>query len=146
MICNANGEWVKGIARAIGVTTSSAVELWALRDRIRLCIALKIPAVIIELDAKLVVDLLQKEDRNQNGLDAILGDCKAGLKDIPMVKIQHCYREANKCANALARRGTLLPQDFVAFLEPSADVSLLLSLDATGVAFDQIVNVFGVMF
>ena len=79
-------------------------------------------------------------------MDAILGDCKAGLKDIPMVKIQHCYREANKCANALARRGTLLPQDFVAFLEPSADVSLLLSLDATGVAFDQIVNVFGVMF
>ena len=41
-----------------------------------------------------MVDLLHKEDRNQNGLDAILGDCKAGLKDIPMVKIQHCYREA----------------------------------------------------
>ena len=111
-----------------------------------MCIALKIPAIIIELDAKLVVDLLQKEDRNQNGLDAILGGCKAGLKDIPMVKIQHCYREANKRANALARRGALLPQDFVVFLEPPADVSLLLSLDATEVAFDRIVNVFGVMF
>ena len=92
----------------------------------------KIPVVIIELDAKLMVDLLHKEDRNQNGLDAILGDCKAGLKDIPMVKIQHCYREANECVDALARREALLPQDFVIFLDPLADVSLLLSLDATG--------------
>ena len=111
-----------------------------------MCIALKIPAIIIELDAKLVVDLLQKEDRNQNGLDAILGGCKAGLKDIPMVKIQHCYKEENKCADALARSGALLPQDFVVFLEPPANVALLLSLDVAGVAFDRIVNVFGVMF
>ena len=74
-------------------------------------------------------------------MDAILGDCKAGLRDIPVVKIQHCYRQANKCADALAMRGALLPQDFVVFLEPPADVALLLSLDAAGVAFDRIVNV-----
>lgn len=83
------------------------------------------------------MDLLHKEDRNQNGLDAILGDCKAGLRDIPVVKIQHCYREANKCADVLARRGALLSQDFVVFLEPPADVSLLLSLDAVGAAFER---------
>ena len=65
LIRNANGEWVRGFARAIGVTTSVASELWALRDKIRLYITLKIPTVIIELDAKLVVDLLQKEDGNQ---------------------------------------------------------------------------------
>ena len=136
MIRNANGEWVRGFARAIGITTSAATELWAIHNGIRLCIALKCPAIIIELDAKLVVDLLHKEVRNHNGLDAILGDCKAGLRDIPVVKIQHCYREANKCVDALARRGALLSQDFVIFLELPVDVSLLLSLDATGVAFD----------
>ena len=68
-----------------------------------------------------------------------------GLGDILMVKIQNSYREANKCANALARRGALLPQDFVVFLEPPADVSLLLSLDMARVAFDSILNVFGVV-
>ena len=140
MIRNANGEGVRGFARAIGTTTSAVAKLWALCDRIRLCIALKCPIVIIELDAKLVVNLLHKEDRNQNGLDAILGDRKEGLKDILMVKIQHCYREANKCADALARRGAILSQDFVIFLEPPADVSLLLSLDAARVAFDQFVS------
>lgn len=85
-----------------------------------------------------------KEDRNQNGLNAILGDCRAGLRDILVVKIQHCYGEANKCADALASRGALLSQDFVVFLEPPTDFSLLLSLDTAGVAFDQIVNVSGV--
>ena len=57
-----------------------------------------------------------------------------------MVKIQHCYREANECADALARREALLRQDFVIFLDLPVDVSFLLSLDATGAAFDQIVN------
>ena len=38
----------------------------------------------------------------------------------------------------------MLPQDFVVFLEPPTNVALLLSFDATGVAFDRIVNVFGV--
>ena len=63
LIRNANKEWVQGFARAIG-TTTIAFELWALHDGIRLCIALKCPVVIIELDAKLVVDLLHREDRN----------------------------------------------------------------------------------
>ena len=39
--------------------------------------SVKNPCVIIELDVKVVVDLLQKETCNQNGLDAILGDWRA---------------------------------------------------------------------
>ena len=38
----------------------------------------------------------------------------------------------NKCADALVRRGALLPQDFVVFLDPPMEVSLLLSLDSAG--------------
>ena len=32
LVCNANGEWVQGFARAVGTTTSTTIELWALRD------------------------------------------------------------------------------------------------------------------
>ena len=78
-------------------------------------------------------------------MDAILGDCKAGLRDIPVVKIQHCYRESNKHVDSLVRRGALLPQDFVVFLESPAYVALLLSLDAAKVAFDWNVNVSGLV-
>ena len=77
----------------------------ALHDGLRLCIALKLPAVIIELDTKLIVDLLQKSDGHQNCIDALVSDCTTEVGNIPRVQIKHCYREANKCADALARRG-----------------------------------------
>lgn len=122
LIRDDKGEWVKGYARAIECTTSVAAELWVLRDGIKLCISLKLPTVIFELDAKLIVDLLQKEEGHPNCIRALVSDCKTGLRDIPMVQIQHCYREANKCADALFRREALLPQDFVVFLDPPAEV------------------------
>ena len=58
----------------------------------------------IELDAKLVVDLLKKEVWNPNSNDAFVADCREGLKEIPLVCVQHCHREANKCAGALAKK------------------------------------------
>lgn len=87
LIRNDKGEWIRGYARAIGYTTSVVVELWALRDDIRLCIALKIPVVVFELDAKLIVDLLQKGEGHLNGIGALVSHCKAGLQEIPLVQI-----------------------------------------------------------
>ena len=117
-----------------------------LRDGIRLYMALNLQAVVFELDAKLVIDLLNKEEKSMNGNEIIMVDCKEGLQRIPQVKIQHCYREANKCADALARRGALLPQDFVIFLEPPSDVSLLLSLDAIGTLYDHNISLTAPLF
>ena len=87
LIRNDKGEWIKGYARAIGLTTSVAAELWALGDGIKLCISLKIPAVITDLDVQLVVDLLGKNDGHPNGIGALVSDCKAGLREIPMLQI-----------------------------------------------------------
>ena len=60
IIRNSRGEWVSGYARAIGHTLSVAAKLWALRDGINLCIALNLTNAIFELDAKLVVNMVQK--------------------------------------------------------------------------------------
>ena len=72
---------------------------------------------------------------NPNGIDIMVAVCREGLKEIPQVRIQHCNREANKCANALARRGALLAQDFSIFMEPPSNVAfktaLVLSLCIT---------------
>ena len=139
LIRNERGEWIKVYARAIGITMSVAAELWALRDGICLCSALNFPAVIVELDSKLVVDLLNKELENPNGIDVLVFDCEESLKPIPCVRIQHCYREANKCADALARRGALLSQDFSILIFPPSDVAFLLSLDLVGALYDRFV-------
>lgn len=135
LIRNANGEWVKGYARAIGCSTSVAAELWALRDGIQLCISLKVLVVVFELDAKLVIELLKKDMENKNGVGILVANCKEGMKKIPLVHIQHCYKEANKCADTLARRGASLAQDCTIFVDPPSDVTFLLNLDYAGTIY-----------
>ena len=142
IIRNSHGEWVSGYARATRHTTSVVTELWALRDGINLCIDLNLTNVIIELDAKLVMDLLQNEEGRKNGNEVIIADCREGLKKIPRVRVQHCFREANMCVNALTRRGTFLFQDFVIFHSPPIDVSLLISLDAVRTVYKRKDSVF----
>ncbi|KAK7828809.1 putative ribonuclease h protein [Quercus suber] len=140
LIRDANGAWIRGYARAIGWATSVAAELWALRDGIQLCISLNLLAVIVELDVQLLVDLLGKANDSSSSNNPILADCKEGLKLIPHVKIKHCFREVNKCADALARHGALLNVDYFVFLSPPIKVLLLVNLDNSGVTFDHSVN------
>lgn len=79
---------------------------------------------------------MKKELDNPNGINVLIADCKNSLKDIHLVRIQHCYRENNECIDALARRGALLSQDFSIFLDPPHDVAFLLSLDLAGTLND----------
>ncbi|KAF3948715.1 hypothetical protein CMV_025317 [Castanea mollissima] len=72
LIRNDKGEWLKGYARNVGFSTSVVTKLWALPDGLKLCIALKLPAVIIELDAKIIVDLLRKSNDHRNCIDALI--------------------------------------------------------------------------
>lgn len=118
IIRNANGEWVTRYARAIGTTTNVAAELWVLRDGINLCLSLNLAAIEIELDAKVVIDLLEKDGDYPNKNDIIVADCREGLKKFSSVKIQHCFREANKCADALARRGPFSLKILLFFINP----------------------------
>jgi len=107
-----------------------------------MCIELNLPVVIIELDAKLVVDLLKKPGGSLNGNDVIVANCKENLKKIPRTIIKHCFREANKCADALTRRGALLSQDFLSFCFPPSNIALLLSLDYAGTLYERVCSNF----
>lgn len=77
---------MSGYARAIGHTTSVAAELWPLRDGINLCIELNLAKLLVELDVKLVIDLLMKDEGKSNSNDIIIADCKDGLQKILRVE------------------------------------------------------------
>ena len=144
LIRDSNGAWVSGYARAIGHTTSVAAESWAIRDGINLCINLNLANVVVELDAKIEVDLLLKEGRSMNDNDVIVANCREGLRRIPRVRVRHCYREANKCADALVRRGAVSSHDFVIYQSPPSDVAMLASLDAVGTLYERTRSLFSV--
>jgi len=65
----------------------------------------RLTMVEVELDAKAVVDMLVDSHYSNNAIAPLLEDCKYLISHIPQVRIKHCYREANRCADRLARKG-----------------------------------------
>ena len=54
---DSHGEWISRFSRHIGITNSFVAELWRLRDGLLLCSNLNIPFLIVELDAKSIVEI-----------------------------------------------------------------------------------------
>ena len=68
--------WVVGFTKHIGSTNNFVAELWGLRDRLVLCCNMNISCLIVELDAKVVVDVFKNTDYVNHVISPILGDCK----------------------------------------------------------------------
>lgn len=115
---------MKGFYRNIGLATSIKAELWALKDRLSLCINLNLVAVGIEVDAKVVLGWITNDFNTNLHHASLIMDCKTLISRIPQVKTKHCYREANKCADAITRKGPSTSQDFTIFDSLLVDICL----------------------
>ena len=76
LIRDEHGTWLASFSRNIGSTTSYAVELWGLRDGVALCCNLNIPSLVVELNAKSIVDVFRNPNYENNIISPILDDCK----------------------------------------------------------------------
>ena len=94
-----------GYSRKIGRTISFLVELWALRDGLHLCLSKNHLNVEVELDAKIIVDPLTATQRSDHPLSPLMDDCRYLATRFYHIQFKHCYHEANKCTNGLARKG-----------------------------------------
>ena len=61
----------------------------------------------IEMDAKIVVDLVLSNSNSNKEYSPLLSDCRSLLCEFQQIKMQHVYREVNKVADGLARKGCL---------------------------------------
>ena len=99
------GNWVIGFSRKIGRTDSFAAEMWALCDGLQLCQQMSARAVLIKLDAKALVDVLNNFAYSNAVISPLLDDCKFLISQFPQVRVKHIYWEANKYADRLAKLG-----------------------------------------
>ena len=84
--------------------------------------------LIVELDALAVVHLMKNSIANLS-LKPLLTDCKLLLQKFPNLRVVHVYKEANWCANALARIGSIGDVPFILFALPPHMVDQLCTLD-----------------
>ena len=127
LIRDSDGQWVKGFTRNIGYATKA--ELWALRDELTLCLALNTVAVEIKIDAAVVFDWITNDSTCNLNHSSLIMNCGTLAGLIPQVKICHCFGEANKCADALARKGPSIQQDFIVFYSLPVDIAMLFFSD-----------------
>ena len=113
---------MKGFARSIGFTTSIIAELWALRDGLLLANQIGVQNLWIELDAKVVVELVQSDSTSNAFYSPLLADCKSLLGRFQHCKVQHLFREVNRVADALAKLGCYMQENFVIMDNSLSDV------------------------
>ncbi|KAM3711227.1 hypothetical protein ACJW31_01G091900 [Castanea mollissima] len=110
-----DGNWVKGFTRAIGLASSPIAELWLLRDGLFMCNNLNIQSLLVEMDPSMIINMVCNDNARSRSLSPLVDDCRIFLNKIPQHRVQHCYREANRCADALAKMGADHSIDFVYF-------------------------------
>ena len=115
LIRNSQGNWIKGFSRPIGFTTSVMAELWVLRNGLYLAIQLGINFLEVELDAKVIVDMLNNTDCSNRKHSPLLHDCKSLLSRLTQARVVHIFGEANKCVDFLARRGCSMRENLCYF-------------------------------
>ena len=70
---------MKGFVRSIGFTTSITAEFQALRDGLLLADQIGVQNLVIELDAKVMVELVQSETTSNAFYSSLLVDCRSLL-------------------------------------------------------------------
>ena len=119
--------------RSIGYTTSVMAELWALMDGLFLAIQLGISNLEVELDAKVIVEMVKNADNSNKKFSPLLLDYRSLMASLTQVWVAHVFREANRCANYLAKNGCYMREDFVIFdVSPSNELDGLLVFDRNG--------------
>ena len=93
----------------------------------------------MELDAKVVVDLVKSNAVTNKPYAPLLFDCRCLMRRFLQVQVTHVYREGNRCADALTRWGGSMAGIFVVFDQPpSSDILYLVNLDMAGMYMNRI--------
>lgn len=131
LIRDERGTWTSWFSRFVGSTNSLITELWAVREGLQLAKRLNIQNLVVELDALVVVNLLNGLNVNEF-LTPIVLDCREILQGFREARVQHSFREGNRVADLLAKMGRHLTSGMIIFDVPPRELLLPLMYDAWG--------------
>ena len=95
--------------------------------------------IIIKMDALSVVLLMSNNTANLL-MEPLLTDCRNLLSEILNKQIFHIYREANQCADALAKLGASNVDSFIIFLYPPPVVESIITSNKASLRYNRLIN------
>ena len=105
LIYDSEGRWVEGFTKYIGTTSVLMAELWALRDGIHMAKHLHIHNLVIKVDSAEAINLLSSPSNSNRLTQPLVNDCRDTFQAFQRVHLLHCYREANRATDSLAKIG-----------------------------------------
>ena len=96
--------------------------------------------LIVYVDSLVVAGMLKDNMLCSAGHNTLVQQCRRILQ-LPdwEVKVNHCFRETNRVADALANLGIGLNCEFIYFNEPPSEVSSSLFADRVGAKYPRLI-------
>ena len=79
--------------------------------------------------AKALVDAFSNQTKSNAVNSSLMEDCSHLASQISQVSFRHVYREANMCADQLAKLGASMENDFVVFSSPPVGIFSFVEAD-----------------
>ena len=125
-----------GFSKFIDSASAFVAEMWGLRDGLVLCSNLNIQCLLVEVDSSALVLVLLNPEYVNLVVSPLLDDCRHLLSYFLQVQIKHCFRQANRCADVMARMGSAHCLDVSVFHSPPVDVLEAFEADLNGLFFE----------
>ena len=103
-----------------------------MREGLQLCCNLNISCLEVEMDAKTIVDAVGNPDYVNNIISPILDDCRLLISKFHRVRFKHCFRQANQCADGLAKKSLRMTADFLRYDSSPVDILDVFEEDLNG--------------
>ena len=117
----------------VGLATNNMAELVVVRQGLAMVWNMGVKLLQLELDSKVVLNQLTISNLNYpTNILPLICDCRNLLDQEWEVHMQHVYREANGCADALAKWGTHLRNMMTVYSECPTFVYVSYVRDLTG--------------
>ena len=101
----ANGEWLWGFAMHLVVTNNTMAELWGIREALVRAWTNGYYRVCLQTDSLLAYKWLKTNEDYPMEFANLILDCRWLLNRDWEACVEHIWREANSCADLLAKRG-----------------------------------------
>ncbi|KAF7835723.1 Ribonuclease H [Senna tora] len=129
------GNWVQGFSGFIGVATNMQAELSAIRQGLKMATDLGASFVEAETDALEALHLIKHADITMHTFGPLIADIRLMLAAHPNFKLSHVLREANQCADIMAKIGSHNETRHCIWEDPPREALLALLADSLAIAF-----------
>ena len=107
LLRDCSGTWISGFSLHLGLASNNMAELAAVRQGLKIAWDMGFKFIHLELDSMIVLTWLVEKTANfPTNMMPLFHDCRNLLARDWEVQVLHVYREANACADALAKWGT----------------------------------------